>query len=75
MNEQQLADTYEKVFTNGWRWMADAHHPTGTYRQTQNIHHTYGWFIKEGHPQKSRPVGDSKKMWIAAKVVVEAYIS
>ena len=74
MNEQQLEETYKKVFENGWRWVADCNHPTGTYAKTQNIHHTYGWFIKAGHPQKSQPMGDSKKMWLAAKNVAEYWI-
>lgn len=74
MNEQQLAETYEKVFSNGWKWEHDIHHPTKSYAKIQNIHHAYGWFTKEGHPLKSRPVGDSRPMWVAAKTVVDVYM-
>lgn len=74
MNEQQLADTYEKLFTAGWRFVLDNSHPTGRYSQTGNMNHTYGWFVLAGHPVKGVPAGDSKKMWIAAQDALTAWM-
>jgi hypothetical protein len=67
----------EKLFELGWEWVPDTHHPTmlnmNKYDQMISLH-AIGWYVKEGHPQKSRRVGDSKPRYVAARIVERAYL-
>jgi hypothetical protein len=66
----------ERLFNEGWQWVPDTHHPKmlkmNQYDQLVSLH-AIGWYIKEGHPQKSRLVGDSKPRWVAARTIEAVY--
>jgi hypothetical protein len=66
----------EQVFESGWQWVVDDSHP---YNQQLGFYtalgrdDAYGWYTKEGHPQKNILVGDSRPRWMAAKTVLSVY--
>ena len=64
--------TRNELFENGWQFVADMSHPhnkaLGYYISMVNDG-AYGWYVKEGHPQKSQPIGDSRPRWMAGQSV------
>jgi hypothetical protein len=67
----------ERLFLAGWEWVPDTNHPKMKemliYDQMISLH-AIGWYIKQGHPLKSRLVGDSRPRWVAAETVERVYI-
>ena len=66
----------DKVFESGWQWVADESHPKNKeigFYNSMLSDAAYGWYTKEGHPQKSLVEGDSRRRWEAARIVLEVW--
>lgn len=72
-DESEITELTKKLYQSGWKFNADTHHPQNKAIGFYNSR-TFGWWTKEGHPQKSVRVGDSRPAWMAARVVESCYL-
>jgi hypothetical protein len=73
MNENEIQAICESLYTMGWNFQFDWNHPNEKRNQV-GLLRARGWWVKSDHPTKSKPAGDSRPYWMAAKMTAEAYL-
>lgn len=73
MDEKEIQEICEMLYTTGWNFQFDWNHPTEKRNQV-GLLRARGWWVKSNHLTKSSPIGDSRPYWMAAKMTAEAYL-